>query len=266
MPYSYKPGPGAFLDRAARSAGGLVAFLPLNERGALANFEDLTQNAAPTGTGLVAADWSPLPLPLGYGVKFSGVKGITIPSSAAIDNLAKFSVIAWISMASLAAGVVWAKDSSVKKWFGLDGASGHLELQVACATTTLTAISTKGVTAGKLAQVGGAWDGTLTAANVGLYINGAASPHGTDTNGVGAITSEAGLAGWIGNDSGLSLALTGTIGYVAVYNRVLTADDFARNYRDTWAMIAQRRRAIATLYAPAVGGPTTRPAALLTAL
>jgi len=73
------------------------------------------------------------------------------------------------------------------------------------------------------------YDGTLTANNAQLYLDGQPITTNRDLAPAGAQTAEPQNI-WIGNNSGLTRSFDGAIGEVAVWKRVLSADEISAVY------------------------------------
>ena len=74
------------------------------------------------------------------------------------------------------------------------------------------------------------WDGSATAANVKIYINGAETSYQTTTNGVTTKNSDASADFIIGNNSLTTQTFNGLIDEVRVYNRALSAAEVMSLY------------------------------------
>lgn len=70
------------------------------------------------------------------------------------------------------------------------------------------------------------WDGALNATGISLFVNGTAKD-GTRTNGTGSITSDAANDAFLMNRFGLGREFVGDIAWLAVWDRVLSADERA---------------------------------------
>ncbi len=68
------------------------------------------------------------------------------------------------------------------------------------------------------------WDGTTSGTGISLFVNGTAKD-GTRTNGTGSITSDAANDAFLMNRFGLGREFVGDIAWVAVWDRVLSADE-----------------------------------------
>jgi len=69
------------------------------------------------------------------------------------------------------------------------------------------------------------WDGSVTASNLLIYVDGATVAHSTDTNGSGSANSEAAVEFVIGNMQNGARTFDGQIAYVHYYNVELTTDE-----------------------------------------
>ncbi|MCJ7816608.1 MAG: LamG domain-containing protein, partial [Candidatus Aenigmarchaeota archaeon] len=76
------------------------------------------------------------------------------------------------------------------------------------------------------------WDGSVTAANIHIYVNGTEVTYVTTTNGAG-LYSTASQATFIGARGDESRVFDGSIDEVRVYNRTLSADEILAIYNST---------------------------------
>ena len=90
------------------------------------------------------------------------------------------------------------------------------------------------------------WDGTATAANIGIYWDGVALAHTTDTNGVGTVGADSGAVtaanGWgIGAFAGTPTNfLSSYVTLFSLWNRVLTAAERYELRMDPWALYVRQ--------------------------
>ncbi len=71
------------------------------------------------------------------------------------------------------------------------------------------------------------WDGSTTAANIHIYINGVEATYATTTNATGSLGDDSTNSLFIGNVAGATRGLFGTISEVALWNTALSAGNIA---------------------------------------
>lgn len=76
------------------------------------------------------------------------------------------------------------------------------------------------------------WDGSTTATNVHIYINGAEATYQTQTNGVGTITSVSGQTLYLGNRADGTRNVNGNLTEIAFFSRVLSSSDVSSIYNN----------------------------------
>lgn len=106
---------------------------------------------------------------------------------------------------------------------------GQFQLQVATTGTFLVVRPSAVVTLNAWNTMGVSWDGSLTLANVALYLNGSAltGDDPSSSNGSGSLVAASG--GWrvSGRSSDNTFGINGRIGTVAWWDRQLSADEWA---------------------------------------
>jgi hypothetical protein len=165
---------------------------------------------------------------------FDGVDDVVNVGSAAIfDNPAALTVSAWIRPDNTGEG---GYGRIVQKGNGTNGAAGYrftmagtnqLEFVVDYATTDLTRRSVvNSLTMSTWQHVAVTWDGSASASNVKIYVNGVeVSSYATTTSGVGARGDDSATDLRIGNNDLGSRTFNGVIDDVKFYDQVLSASD-----------------------------------------
>src|SRR3990167_2897975 len=163
------------------------------------------------------------------GASFNGTSDIiTAGSATSLDDLGPLTFSAWIrpnGMGEAGGGVVMGKSNGTGDLRFNFAGTNALSLGKDYATTDLkrtTSNSTVTMSAWNYVVV--TWDGSATATNILIYVNGAETTYQTTTNGVGAIQSDAALNFNIGNLSGLFHTFDGVIDEVKVSNVARSAD------------------------------------------
>jgi hypothetical protein len=102
--------------------------------------------------------------------------------------------------------------------------SNQLTFQVGHATTNLArTTSTNSISYNAWTHVVVTWDGSPTASNVHIYLNGIESSYSATTNGAGARVSDSGSNLAIGNTDGLDRTFKGVLDDLRIYNRAMTS-------------------------------------------
>ena len=177
----------------------------------------------------------------GNALSFDGTNDyVTLAGTTAYDNMGAITISAWINPASTGEngkGRILAKSAGTNLpsmgWsfyltnevtngikFAVDHTSAHLEHASVANAITLNQWQFVAVT----------WDGSATAANAHIYVNGNEVGYSVADNAVGTRASDIGKALYIGNNPALSRTFKGNIDDVKVYNRVLSASEITNLY------------------------------------
>lgn len=106
-----------------------------------------------------------------------------------------------------------------------------IRFQKDCATGDMTTPSANNsITLDVWQHVLVTWDGSATAANAHIYVNGAEVSYGIPVDGVGAVRSDASLTFNIGNGTSGTITFGGLITEVAAFNKILSANEIAQLY------------------------------------
>src|SRR3989344_3524924 len=169
------------------------------------------------------------------GASFNGTSDIiTAGSATSLDDLGPLTFSAWIrpnSMGEANGGIVMGKSNGTGDLRFNFAGTNALSLGKDYATTDLNrTTSNSTVTMSAWNYVVVTWDGSATATNILIYVNGAETTYQTTTNGVGAIQSDAALNFNIGNLSGLFHTFDGVIDEVKVSNVARSASWITADY------------------------------------
>lgn len=166
---------------------------------------------------------------------FDGVDdAVDFASPGALDNAEPFSFAGWIAPDSAGeanGGRIIGKDSSGASvtWFlTMDTRPGPcLFFRRDYGTTDLDARTATNTirTDGTFQHVALTWDGSATATNVHIYINGVEPAYQALTNGVGTKATDAANRMYLGNRQGLDRSFDGRMAYCHFYRRVLTVNE-----------------------------------------
>lgn len=92
-------------------------------------------------------------------------------------------------------------------------------------------------------QLAVSWDGSLTAANTKIYMNGVECGYGTTTNGTGTITAESTSSeltcGLFGSGKGSPPTLQYDMDHLVIWNRQLMLADIRQLYKEPFDFISQ---------------------------
>ncbi len=175
---------------------------------------------------------------LGQALSFDGADDVvSVPAATSINNLSALTVSAWINAKSSGEGGLTGRIvdkeavSSGAGWmfFQTTGNVGGLRFFVV-GSTSLSRISSNNVIKyNKWEHVLVTWDGSMTAANVHIYVNGVEVSYTTTTDGAGR-SADTTLPIRIGNEADTIRTFDGSIDEVRVYNRVLSAGEIQSLY------------------------------------
>jgi hypothetical protein len=88
-----------------------------------------------------------------------------------------------------------------------------------------------------LRQIAATWDGSVTATNVHLYVQGKETTYQTQTDGATLTDNSNRQIGLFNYSSGVGAGLRGKIGYVYVYNRALSPQEIKSLYIEPYCFI-----------------------------
>jgi len=201
------------------------------------------------GTGLSAADSSGnantgnlelgptwVPGRVGTGLKFDGSSGgddkVNAGNGTSVNNLGAMTVAAWINVEAVGEGgspgrIVHKATgvSPLNGWQFCTQGTNQIGFSVDYdGTTNLVRTSAaNAITLGSWHHVAVTWDGTATATNVLMYVDGApVGSYATTVDAAGARVSDAGANIYLGNEPTSARTLDGVLDDVRVYNRVLS--------------------------------------------
>lgn len=166
---------------------------------------------------------------------FDGVDDkINCGSNSVLDNLGPMTILAWIDTDSggeVLLGNIVTKDNAdtAGRWlfFLASSATAYRFFKDFDGASDLSVITNSFGGTGKRA-VSMTWDGSLTATNVHIYVNGVEATYSTQANGAGSAVSDASIALYIGNRDNVDLTFDGRISYVQIWNRVLNINEITQ--------------------------------------
>jgi len=225
-----------------------VAIYSFSE-GSGTTIDDLSNNSNTgtfKGTGEPAWDATDVPFTMGNSapnsVVFDKVDDyINIPAHTSINNLSAITITAWIKPISSgeANGYILDKSASdTSGWrFRTQSVSGNNQIGFRVDATSdvyrYTADDTLTALLNTWVHVAVTWDGSLTASNIHIYINGVESAtYDQTTNGSGSRVDDSGNDIYLGNRSNGGTTFDGNITDVGLFSRVLTIAEInqIRNY------------------------------------
>lgn len=178
----------------------------------------------------------------GQGMIFDGTDDyVNCGSGASLDDLhttGGLTISAWIKPETAGEGElgrILDKDSNFSGYWHLDvyGNNSKALQFLKDGSTDLLARSSNGVISfNKWQYVAVSWDGSTTAANAHIYVNGVETGYAVQTDGVGFL-SDSSLATRIAANGAATagFAFDGSLDEVRIYNRALSADEIGRLYR-----------------------------------
>ncbi len=159
---------------------------------------------------------------------------VTVPAASAINDLGPLTFEAWIYPRSVGpAGEGRIFDKGTRTMWFLNGSPARMTFQVDYATTDLTVTSpSNSITLNTWNHVVVTWDGSTTATNVRMYINGKEpSSYSVQTNASGSRNSDSASSLLIGNrSSDFNRDFDGIIDNVRIFNYVRTQAQVAWDY------------------------------------
>ena len=172
---------------------------------------------------------------IGQGLRFDASNDcVNAGSGSSLDNLdtkGGLSVSAWIYPNSMgSSGHIINKDlNAVGFWYFLQ--SGSNLRFIKDGSTDLTVHSSGGLSAKQWQHVAVAWDGSTTATNVHIYVNGVETSYATQTNG-DSLVSDASSNLLIGGRTAANCTTVfdGLIDEVRLYNRVMSQSEIKQLY------------------------------------
>ncbi len=171
----------------------------------------------------------------GLAANFSGNGGaVNIGSASVLDNLATFTVGAWICPRSDGEGdagkIFWKYNpagGSIRFGVSFEGATGvRLGARVLCASVHAESLSLTTVPVNEWRHVAMTWNNATKL--VRLFVNGAEVTYGYMTRGVGAQNDDAAGEAIIGNIKGGGRRFDGYIDEMRIFNRALSAEEIRR--------------------------------------
>lgn len=244
----HKPGRFARFDRFHADLDGCIAWLPCNDIDTQV-FDIMFENYGIVRNTDIASAWGEGQ----YGpvLLFNGQDSrVDMQASERLDNIqlqgnGGLSVTVWIYPFSLgegAAGRIVQKDDngSSGRWL-LNLASSNRIAFLKNGSTALSVISSNNaIVLNTWNHVAVTWDGSVTATQVHLYVNGFETSYGTQQNGAG-LNSDAALRVRLGSRTNGTDTFYGAMDDVRIYNRVLSQDRIRSVMNNPWAPFVRRR-------------------------
>ena len=172
-----------------------------------------------------------------------GTDLIDVGSPTAVDDLQALTITTWVNLDGMGGsglGRIADKGSAGAGWWQFYMGGNDLSFQVDHATTDLN-VNTNGdkLTAlvGSWHHIAVTWDGSSTATNVSIYIDGQLHANSGPVNGVGARVSDAANNLIIGNRAAGDRGVDGTLDEFKLYNQVLTADQIKLDMNKSQAQV-----------------------------
>lgn len=194
-------------------------------------------------TGTLTNGPTVTPGKLGQALSFDSTNDyVDFGSPSSLDDLSTMTASAWIyprSNGTNSVGVIFAKgpryNPTSNGWvLRMNGpGSEALSFRSDFSTTDLERSSVSDfVPLNQWSHVVVTWDGTSTATNAHVYLNGVEVPYSTSTDGVGSHRSDAAESFIVGDGGGvLDSVFDGSIDEVRIYNRALAATEIESLYK-----------------------------------
>lgn len=244
MKFQQKPSLGTPINRKHPLARGLVGCWIFNEKAGDTAF-DLSGNGNDgTLTNMAVADaasgWGTIKS--GEGIKFDGINDlINLHSKASLDDINPISICTELYANSYADdNRIYTKDATGAAGKTLcirEAPDNILEYRSAYSVTRGQWSSpTNSILTGNLYRTCVTHDNSSIANDAVIYINGLSVTVNETSVPNGTIVSEAAIDGIIGNRPDTARSWDGMIGYLFIYNRILSPFEVAWINRDPYAM------------------------------
>ncbi|MCJ7817138.1 MAG: hypothetical protein MUP55_04745, partial [Candidatus Aenigmarchaeota archaeon] len=169
----------------------------------------------------------------GYGLAFNATASqmVRLGNSDTLGMVGQpITISSWIYPSTASSNLIYCRNVSnndgIKFYLA---ATNSIYLRVLGSTILSRQSSNNAITLNAWQHVLVTWDGSTTAANAHIYVNGAEVTYQTTTNGA-SLTSTAGQQATIGNRFGGGQGFNGTIDEVIVFNRILSAQEIQSLY------------------------------------
>jgi hypothetical protein len=231
----------ANMSPVTKITNGLVGYWTFDGKDTAWNTNQTYDRSGNNNTGTMtnmSTSSSPVIGKLGQALKFDGVDGVVDSGSpASLDDLGPLTFSAWIKPNSTGeggGGVIVSKANApgdLRFNFESTGTNAlSFSKNYDGGTDLKRTTSNNFITLGVWSHITVTWDGSATAANVHIYVNGVETTYQTTTDGVGNKNSDATLNFYIGNLSGSFHTFDGTIDEVRIYNRALSDSEIKQLY------------------------------------
>jgi len=228
--------PFPMLNRAHHLCDGLEFAMPFHE-GSGPNTYDVSGNdLVGTLTNMSPnADW--VGGPHGTALDFDGTNDIVLVDGVTVGEPPfTVAVLAQATQTTGEQDLIGNGAASSKSGFLILQDSVSIQLYVKSQNNSLqkSALSAAGAITNEQQLFVGTWDGTNTANQVKLYVDGKIAAQGTATSNASSASNNLTIGG---NSFGAAVPWQGTISLVLVYSRVLDANEIAELYYDPFAML-----------------------------
>jgi Concanavalin A-like lectin/glucanases superfamily len=256
--WSTKPPMGVQIQRGHPLSSGLLFCALANESGGF-TLQDLAYGQV--GTATTGTIWAPSPY--GPAIAFGGSDNVDFGSAAVTANrqVVPTTYVIWFKATTLSVTqVIFGRNdgNTVNVGWWIDITSGNiLRFVTEASSVNMVADTSSPPSLNTWYMFVVVGDGSQTAANQALYLNGVLQAHGTDFNGSGTIGDDTTKALTLGSYSTGGLKFNGHISQAMIYNRQLTAGQIIQLYTNPYCFLQpqspQRR-----YWAPPLGS-TYRP-------
>jgi len=157
---------------------------------------------------------------------------VNIGNDSSINDLKPVTVATWVygkSAGENNQGCILTSRSGSQ--FRVNDANGGIFYQRKYSLQNIKRVTNNGaLSVNAWLHIVATWDGSSSASNIHIYVNGEEKTYQTTTNGVGSYSSDSGTEKRIGNDLSAIKTWDGYIDSLTLYSRVLNANEIKRIY------------------------------------
>ena len=236
----YKQGAAKFASSPVNSlTSGLVGYWTLDGKNTNWNTNKTNDLSGNGNTGTItnmSTSTAPTAGKIGQAFKFDGVDDyVRVGPNASLSDLSALTTSAWIKPNSTGGsgyGRIIERGTTLSNGWSVyfdptRGITFDIEFPTYFEVITAPVVITKKTWHNVIIV----WDGSTTAANTKIYVNGVLMTHVTDHDGSGTRASDAGSGTVIGNRLDATRAFDGAIDDVRIYNRAFSATEVTELYK-----------------------------------
>lgn len=169
---------------------------------------------------------------LTYSLNYTtGSQWVTIPNTTWMKPGQGHTMVMWVYPTTSTNTRIYDRNGNNFLFGGAPANS--LSMSISAATTALVVnTNASTVTFNTWNHIAMTWDGSSTATNVHIYVNGVEVGYSTQQNAIGAITDQTGSTLYLGNRSAGDRNLQGKVTEIAFFNRVLSSLEVSDIYNN----------------------------------